>query len=141
MSLKVTKRLHKEGVNDCTFIKSSSMVAQTSKDASKTPSSSESLTIDCASSKQQKQTPPSFSKDKIDCCSLIRQRFSDLGLNDKITKLLMKSWRSSTLKQYDVYLKRYLLFCQTKKMDPHDRNIPLALEFFRKLLNQGFVTH
>ena len=50
----------------------------------------------------------------------------------------MKSWRSSTLKQYDVYLKRYLLFCQTKKMDPHDRNIPLALEFFRKLLKQGY---
>ena len=49
----------------------------------------------------------------------------------------MKSWRSSTKKQYDTYLKQWTDFCKQRKRTDHRFSIGLGLEFLQRLHQRG----
>ena len=50
--------------------------------------------------------------------------------------MMLKSWKPSTLKQYKVYLNKWLKFCSSLGKNPLKRNILRKLEFLRKLFNK-----
>ena len=49
----------------------------------------------------------------------------------------MRSYRPSTLKQYNVFLRKYKTFCLSRGVDPALQNVPLVLDFLKHLLDQG----
>ena len=50
----------------------------------------------------------------------------------------MKGWRPNTLRQYKVYLNRWVRFCKDKNIQPLKRNDLEVLEFLRQLFKQGY---
>lgn len=52
-------------------------------------------------------------------------------------KIIMKSWRRSTRKQYNIYLKRFIEFCNTHGKEPGDKSAKTAIEFLTELYHKG----
>ena len=116
----------------------STLVPNTFNNANSSTNSSENIPINSHSSTQKKQNTPSAPKIKIDGLFIIRKKFIREGLSRKLIDIIMQSWRDSSIKQYKVYLNRWILFCEDNSLDPLERNDLLALEFLRKLLKQGY---
>lgn len=49
----------------------------------------------------------------------------------------MASWRTGTTKQYDVYLKRWEQFCQSKEVNRLDASVENGIDFLATLVNSG----
>ena len=49
----------------------------------------------------------------------------------------MASWRTGTTKQYDVYLKRWEQFCQSKGIDRLDASVENGIDFLATLFSSG----
>ena len=68
---------------------------------------------------------------------IIRNSLAARGFSQKVTKIILQSWRESTQKQYSVYLKKWLLFCSSKCIDPLKATPTQALDFMADLFEQG----
>lgn len=55
----------------------------------------------------------------------------------EVADIIMKAWRGSTHKQYDVYLKQWILHCSEMKTNPHVTHINTVLNFLTKLHKKG----
>ena len=62
--------------------------------------------------------------------SFVRKLYEDRGFSKKTTDIIMHSWRDSSREQYDVHIRKWILFCSARKIDPIYTNITDALEFF-----------
>ena len=114
------------------------MVPKTSQDAYSTNlSHSKSSDHPFNASKESKDSP-TFPQTQTDGLSLIREKFKLDGIKDRVIDTLLKGWRPNTLKQYQVYLKRWRKFCNKENIDPLVRNEIKALEFLQQLFNQGY---
>ena len=69
--------------------------------------------------------------------SLIRQTLIGHGLSTKAKDIIMASWRTGTTKQYDVYLKRWEQFCQSKGIDRLDASVENGIDFLATLFTSG----
>ena len=85
------------------------------------------------SSSQEIKNPSSISYSKTDGISIIREKFKRLGLSSSLVDMLLKGWRKSTLQQYNVYLKKWITFCEQNKQKPLKRNKFLVLKFLKRL--------
>ena len=83
----------------------------------------------CEPSTMQATLPPSL--------SLIRQTLIGHGLSTKANDIIMASWRTGTTKQYDVYLKRWEQFCQSKGIDRLDASVENDIDFLATLFTSG----
>ena len=54
-----------------------------------------------------------------------------------VTASLQASWRTETTKQYDVYLKRWEQFCQSKGIDRLDASVENGTDFLATLFTSG----
>ena len=52
--------------------------------------------------------------------------------------MLLKGWRKSTLQQYNVYLKKWIIFCEQNKQKPLKRNKFLVLKFLKRLFKLNY---
>lgn len=69
--------------------------------------------------------------------SCIRESYEIKGYSDKVIDILMASWRSSTKKQYDVYYKKWNIFCVDTHTDPVSPSIQNILDFLSGLYHAG----
>ena len=69
--------------------------------------------------------------------SLIRQTLIGHGLSTKAKNIIMASWRTGTTKQYDVYLKRWEQFCQSKGINRLDASVENGIDFLKTLFTSG----
>ena len=60
--------------------------------------------------------------------SFVRKLFEDRGFSKKTTDIIMHSWRDSSRKQYDVHIRKWILFCSAREID-------LSLSYFNSTLN------
>ena len=60
--------------------------------------------------------------------SFVRKLFEDRGFSKKTTDIIMRSWRNSSRKQYDVHIRKWILFCSAREID-------LSLSYFNSTLN------
>ena len=120
-----------------TALDGGSMVPDADEHVHPSTSGTESFNLLSSSAPQTNTHSPS-SAIETDGLSLIREMFKRKGSNKKLTKFLMKGWKSTSLNQYNVYLKRWILFCKEHNVNPLDRDNILALNFLRKLYNQGY---
>ena len=68
--------------------------------------------------------------------SFIRKELHSQGIPEDAAKLIIKSWRSSTQKQYEPYIKSWLLYCRGKE-NPLAPNINHVLKFLTELFHKG----
>ena len=54
----------------------------------------------------------------------------------KTNDIIMHSWRDLSHKQYDVHIRKWILFCSARKIDPIYTNITDALEFLATMFDQ-----
>ena len=97
-------------------------------------------------SKGIKNTAPSFQSGENTSSSqethpsgvqIIRNSLTARGISQKAAKVILQSWRKSTLKQYSVYLRKWVLFCSSRGFDPYKATPAQALDFMTDLFEQG----
>ena len=88
----------------------------------------------------QQQSQQYERETKVDGMPCVRQYYQKQGFFEHVTDILMKSWRSNTRKQHQVYLKKWHLFCSTKKITPHCPNIGQVLEFLYSLIDLSYYS-
>ena len=55
---------------------------------------------------------------KTDRMPFIRKFFSSRGFQEDSVEVMCASWQKSTIKQYEVYLKKWANFCEGRNIDP-----------------------
>ena len=70
---------------------------------------------------------------KISGNPLLVQEFSA-----NITDVILSSWRQGTIKQYNVFLKKWTEFCLSRQTNSLSSSVPLVLEFLHHLYTQGY---
>ena len=78
-------------------------------------------------------TIPTTEKDVM---PIIRQKYKKLGYSNKVITVLMKGWRIDPKKQYQIYLEKWILYCNKRKWVPDVYNvkncIKLLMHFYTK---------
>ena len=62
----------------------------------------------------------------------------NLGLSRTAAKIIMNSWRDKTRSQYSVYLKKYVVFCDTNNLNPFDQNEQTLVKFLTVLFRRKY---
>lgn len=61
-----------------------------------------------------------------------------LGISANIADVILSSWRQGTIKQYNVFLKKWTEFCLSRQTNSLSSSVPLVLEFLHHLYTQGY---
>jgi hypothetical protein len=72
-----------------------------------------------------------------DGLSIIRERYGNLQISADVTEVLMTPWRPKTQKQYGTYLRRWVAFCDKRKVNYHSPMLNDTLEFLMELYKEG----
>ena len=112
------------------------MVSETRKNESGRSSSSKTIQNTPGHSVGHKSH--SLPKAQLDGLYLIRQRMKDLGLSRTTAKIIMNTWRDKTRRQYSVYLKKYVAFCDTNNLNPFDQNEQTLVKFLTVLFRRKY---
>ena len=67
----------------------------------------------------------------------IREEYLKLGLNENTVNLLLNSWKQGTKNQYNIYFKKYLVFCKDNDLKADDINVVNVLNFLSYLHTQN----
>ncbi|XP_031555133.1 uncharacterized protein LOC116292034 [Actinia tenebrosa] len=115
---------------DCSIMANSDMVPNTT-------TAVISTTVDLRSENGPTATPvtqrttSTVSETMPDGMSLIREHYGNLGIPANVTEVLLASWRPSTQKQYNTYLRRWMAFCN------HSPTVNDTLKSLMKLYQEG----
>ena len=69
--------------------------------------------------------------------SCVRKRYREQGFSRKTVGILMASWRSSTKKQYRSFIKRWIQYCNKRKISFLQPDLDDALQFLTDLFEIG----
>ena len=120
----------------CTSVARSKLVPETSQasgGATKChPSQEESV-----SAAGDKTATPTTGETNTVGMSLVRKLYEERGFSEKTTDIIMLSWRDSSRKQYDVHIRKWLLFCGTREIDPVHADIKDSLEFLADMFGNN----
>ena len=120
------------------FVANTSLVATTVKPSHSNscyPTSAQGLTD---TSSQRDGTPPK-DQAKDGGMSVIREFYETQGISQSATKLLLASWRGGTIKQYDVYIKKWTKFCAERQANQFHPFVVDVLDFLTELYEKGFT--
>ncbi|XP_068713259.1 uncharacterized protein [Montipora foliosa] len=68
----------------------------------------------------------------------IRESLVSSGISANIADVILSSWRQGTIKQYNVFLKKWTEFCLSRQTNSLSSSVPLVLEFLHHLYTQGY---
>ncbi|XP_074629667.1 uncharacterized protein LOC141887289 [Acropora palmata] len=68
----------------------------------------------------------------------IRESLVSSGILANIVDVILSSWRQGTIKQYNVFLKKWTEFCLSRQTNSLSSSVPLVLEFLHHLYTQGY---
>ena len=114
------------------------MVSETRENESGRSSSSKTIQNTPDPSVGHKSHSPSLPKAQLDGLYLIRQRMKNLGLSRTAAKIIMNSWWDKTRRQYSVYLRKYVAFCDTNNLKPFDQNEQTLVKFLTFLFRRKY---
>ena len=75
--------------------------------------------------------------DSFDGLSNIRTNYENQGISKEATQIIFASWRGSTKKQYAHYIRRWIRFCDKRKIDSLCPTIAQVLDFLTVLFQDG----
>lgn len=113
----------------------SALVPQVNADADRCPDDSSSS---CSSSSvQEEQGTQAREEPATNSLPFVRRYLLDRGFSEQSIEIMCASWRGSSAKQYQVYLKKWLRFCSSRKIDPLSVDEIVVISFLTHLYNQG----
>ena len=62
---------------------------------------------------------------------------SEKGFSAETVDIMCQSWSSSTIRQYNTYFKKWILFCEQRKTQAHNSNMKELLDFFTTFFQNG----
>ena len=68
----------------------------------------------------------------------IRKSLVSSGISANIADVILSSWRQGTIKQYNLFLKKWTEFCLSRQTNSLSSSVPLVLEFLHHLYTQGY---
>ena len=71
------------------------------------------------------------------CVQALRVPLEKHDIPDASKDTILQSWRSSTLKQYGSYLRRWFIFCREGEDNPFSPHVNTVLRFLTHLYNTG----
>ena len=74
---------------------------------------------------------------KTNGLSYIREFYLSKGFSSEATNIICSSWRDSTCKQYEVYIRKWNLFCNKQKIDPLQFDEIRVAQFLTEMFNRG----
>ena len=81
--------------------------------------------------------PPSLQETTAPGLSLVWKSLKLKGISDKAARIIIKSWRVGTKRQYQSCLKKWEEFCCKQKIDPVRPTLTMVLDFLTDLYEQG----
>lgn len=90
-------------------------------------------------SPKEREQPSTSSKTQTHGMQTVRQQFIELGISGDIANVLMCSWRSGTQKQYDVYIRKWHIFCMQEKINSMQPDVIGVLKFLHSLHIKNFT--
>lgn len=83
------------------------------------------------------QNPSTVPKAGTAFLPLIRKSLQNQGISADASSIIEESWRKSTAKQYQPYIRKWELFCSTRKIDPIQPTVNEGINFLATLYNSG----
>lgn len=80
---------------------------------------------------------PSGQEVSSDGLSIIRQSLHERKISSRSTKIIMASWRPGTQKQYNIYIRKWLLYCSKRQVNSVQVSLDYVLDFLAELYEQG----
>ena len=71
------------------------------------------------------------------CMSSIRENFESRGLSETSTNILMSSWKHSTKKQYETFIKKWFVYCSKSTINQFEASLENVLEFLSSFFEKG----
>ena len=84
-----------------------------------------------------KQDAPTTQTTRSHGLPLIRETLNTRNISKEAKDVIMASWRTGTSKQYQVYLGRWLQFCQSKGIPHMAASIDHGIDFLATLFASG----
>ncbi|XP_052233741.1 uncharacterized protein LOC127846495 isoform X1 [Dreissena polymorpha] len=84
----------------------------------------------------QTRASTSTSKNETRSFQIIRKVLKSHGISKSTRDIILQSWRSSTKKQYDIYLRKWFTYCK-KSTNPIKPHINEVLQFLTQLYTNG----
>ena len=78
---------------------------------------------------------PAHQEDEADGNVDLRDIYQDRGFSKSVAETMLQARRSSSRKQYEVYLNKWRLFCNKKHCNQFNTTVNLALEFMQLLFD------
>lgn len=92
---------------------------------------------DAFDSVQRENIPPSSRVTSSDCMAVVNRHWSSKGFSKNTRKLLSKSWRSGTRKDYQSKFRQFHSWCSTKQIDPYIATLANCADFLTYLYEKG----
>jgi hypothetical protein len=121
--------------NSCASVDHTGLVAISSTSDQRTMLHPSISAKNTSSTSQTREKTP-LNKDEISCFSIIRESLESRGIPAAAADIIIKSWRKTTKKQYNCYIKQWIRFCG-KKRNPLKPSVNTILAFFVTLYKKG----
>ena len=92
---------------------------------------------DIVTSKQAQSTTSHGGQSETNCMQVIGESLTKQGIFAEATKIIRKSWREGTSKQYHSYYKKWLDFCHKEQISTVLPSLAQVIEFLLALFNNG----
>lgn len=71
------------------------------------------------------------------CTADLKSELVNIGISTGAAEIVLNSWATSTKKQYDLSLRKWLKFCRRDSADPFDPKMESILNFLHKCNSLG----
>jgi len=86
---------------------------------------------------QRENTPSTSGNITSDCMVVINRGFSAKGFSKRTRKLLAKSWRKGTQKDYKSKFRQFVSWCGEREVDPYLATLADCADFLTHLFHKG----
>ena len=88
--------------------------------------------------RDRQDSPPLLPEEiPVSCMENFWKSLQNKGFPEKVSKILLSSWRSSTAKQYESAWKGWSTWCSKEKVNPFSTTIKHILSYLADLFHQG----
>ena len=128
-----------EGGRDhhCSSLANPALVSEADESFSRDAQTVSSDKRDIVSSKQAQSTTSHGGQTETNCMQVIGESLTKQGISAEATKIILKSWRKGTSKQYQSYYKKWLDFCHREQISTVRPSLAQVIEFLLTLFNNG----
>ena len=83
------------------------------------------------------ESASNFIQNPVSCMQAVREVLQKSGIPGKTTDIILSAWRPGTSKEYNSYVKRWVLYCRQKGQNPLQPTVIAVLQFNTLLYEEG----